>query len=125
MTRLDEGLRRVQRAYGQRGYVLERATYTPRPDDLTRRVAFEIRVEEGPQFRMGTVEFPGLVPGDAAGLLARWQLKAGDVFDASYPDRFMDEEIVPRIPRGARMPAIESRADQQNRVIHVRYVFGG
>lgn len=125
LTRLDDGLRRIQRAYGQRGYVLERATYTPGLDDLTRRAAFEIRVEEGPQFRMGTVEFPGLAPADAAGLLKRWQLKPGDVFDASYPDRFMDEEIVPRIPRGARMPAIESRADEQNRVINVRYVFGG
>jgi outer membrane protein assembly factor BamA len=125
LSRLDEGLRRVQKAYGQRGYVLEHATYTPRLDDKTRRVAFEIRVEEGAQFRMGTVEFPGLAPADTAGLMKRWQLKQGDVFDASYPDRFMDEEIVPRIPRGARMPAIESRADQQNRVIHVRYVFGG
>ncbi|HET7216697.1 MAG TPA: POTRA domain-containing protein [Vicinamibacterales bacterium] len=125
LARLEEGLRRAQRAYGQRGYVLERATYTPRLDDLTRRAVFEIRVDEGPQFKMGTVEFPGLAPADAAGLLKRWQLKPGDVFDASYPDRFMDEEIVPRIPRGARMPAIESRADQQNRTIHVRYVFGG
>jgi outer membrane protein assembly factor BamA len=125
LARLDDGLRRVQRTYGQRGYVLERATYTPRLDDLTRRAAFEIRIEEGLQFRMGSVEFPGLAPADAAGLLKRWQLKPGDVFDASYPDRFMDEEIVPRIPRGARLPAIESRADQQNRVINVRYVFGG
>lgn len=125
LSRLDDGLRRAQRAYGQRGYVLERATYTPRLDDLTRRAVFEIRVDEGPQFRMGTVEFPGLAPGDVAGLLQRWQLKPGEVFDASYPDRFMDDEIVPRIPRGARLPAIESRADEQKRVINVRYVFGG
>jgi len=125
LSRLDEGLRRAQKAYGRQGYVLERATYTPRLDDLTRRAVFDVRVDEGPQFRMGDVEFPGLAPADAAGLIKRWQLKPGDVFDASYPDRFMDEEIFPRIPRGARVPALESRADQQNRLVHVRFVFGG
>lgn len=124
-ARLDEGLRRVHRAYGRFGYVLERATFTPRPDDLTRRATFEIRVEEGPQFRMGTVEFAGLAATESAELLKQWQLKPGALFDASYPDQFMDEAIVPRVPRGARVPAVETRADQQNRLIHVRFVFGG
>jgi outer membrane protein assembly factor BamA len=123
VSKLDNGLRQLKKAYGKQGYIGQRATYAPRLDDGARKAVFAIKVEEGPQFRTGTIEFPGLAPADAETLAKKWQLRPGDVFDASYPDRFFLEEIRPRLPRTAKPPSIESRVDEPNRVVHVRFVF--
>jgi outer membrane protein assembly factor BamA len=124
VTRIDDGLRRVHAAYGKQGYIGQRATYVPRLEDVTRRAIFEIKVEEGLQFRAGSIAFPGLSAGDAALLAQRWQLKPGDVFDASYPDRFYAEEIRPRLPQGAKPPSMDMQVDEKTRVVNVRFVFG-
>jgi outer membrane protein insertion porin family len=122
-TLLEDGLRRVNRAYATRGYLIQRATYTPRLDDAERRVSFEIKAAEGPQFRLGNVEFVNLPPPDAAALRKAWRLNPGDVYDASYPDRFMKEEIQPRL-QGAKAPRAETTLDVKKAVVHVRFVFG-
>jgi hypothetical protein len=125
VSKLEEGLRRVQKAYGKQGHVLQRATYAPRLDEAARRAIFEIRIEEGRQFRAGTTTFPGLSAADAATLSKQWRLRPGDVFDATYPDLFLDEEIFPRLPRGAKPPVMESQIDAQKGVVNVKFVFGG
>jgi hypothetical protein len=86
---------------------------------------FEIKIEEGLQFRMGTITFGGLSESDAALLGRRWQLKPGEIFDASYYDKYYAEEIQPRLPRGSRPPSVETRVDEANRVVNIRFVFGG
>lgn len=85
MQRLDDGLRAFKRAYGKLGYIAHHAEYTARLDESSRTAAFEIRVTEGPQFRVGNVEFIGFTDADAATLRKSWQLAAGGVFDDSYP----------------------------------------
>ena len=54
---------------------------------------------DGPQFRMGTIEIAGVPPSDAANLQKRWKLNAGDVFDASYPAKFIADEVRPVLRR--------------------------
>jgi outer membrane protein assembly factor BamA len=124
VSQLDEGLRRVKSAYGKQGYVLQRAAYTPRLDDERRRAVFEVQIEEGPQFRFGTLTFPGLSPDGVADLTKRWRLKAGDVFDASYPAQFFMDQVQPRLRQGAARPTLQSQIDEQNHVVNIRYVFG-
>jgi outer membrane protein assembly factor BamA len=124
VTRIDDGFRRVRTAYAKQGYIAQRATYVPRLDDATRKAVFDIKVEEGLQFRAGAVAFPGLAARDAELLGKQWQLQPGDVFDATYPDRFYTEVIRPRLPPGAKPPAMESQVDEKNRVVNVRFVFG-
>jgi outer membrane protein assembly factor BamA len=122
---LEDGLRRVNRAYATRGYLIQRSTYTPRLDDANGRVSFEIKVAEGPQFRLGAVEFVNLPPPDAAALRKAWRLNPGDVYDSSYPDRFVKEEIQPRFPPAAKAPRAETTLDVKKAVVNVRFVFGG
>jgi outer membrane protein insertion porin family len=124
-SRLDDGLRRVQKAYGTQGYLQQRASYTPRLDDATRLAVFEVRIDEGPQFRFGALEFAGLAPDDAEALSKKWLLKPGDVFDDSYPAKFFAQEIRPRLRAGAKPPMLQTRVDAQKQVVNVRYVFGG
>ena len=125
VMRIDDGIRRVHAAYGKQGYIGQRATYAPRLDETTRKAVFEIKIEEGLQFRMGTITFAGLSESDAALLGKRWQLKPGEIFDASYYDKYYAEEIQPRLPRGSRPPGVETRVDEANRVVNIRFVFGG
>ena len=124
VSKLDESMRRVRSAYGKQGYVLYRADYTPRLDDEKKQVAFDVKIEEGQQFRFGTLTFPGLPPEAADTLSKRWRLKAGDIFDDSYPSRFYMEDIQPRLRQGAPRPSLQSQVDEQSRVVHIRYVFG-
>ena len=124
VSKLDEGLRRVRTAYGKQGYVLQHAAYTPRLDDETKRAVFDVRIDEGPQFRFGTLTFPGLSPDAAATLTKRWRLKAGDVFDASYPTQFFMDDIQPRLRQGTAPPRLQTQIDDQNRVVNIQYLFG-
>jgi outer membrane protein assembly factor BamA len=125
LTKLDDALRRIGRAYARHGYLVQRTTYTPRLDDSTRQVSFEMRVAEGPQFRLGTVDFVNLGPSDAAALRKVWRIGPGDVYDSSYPDQFTKEEVVPRIPRGAKLPRTETDLDIKKGIVNIRLVFGG
>lgn len=124
VDKLDDGLRRVQTAYGKQGYIQHRSSYEPRLDDQGRRATFDVKIEEGPQFRFGTVTFAGLPP-DAVALLTKlWQLKAGEVFDASYPTQFLFDNVLPRLRQGAASPRIQQQMDEPNRIVNVSYAFG-
>jgi outer membrane protein assembly factor BamA len=124
MTKIDAGLRTVRRAYGTKGYIRQASTYSPRLDEAARKAVFEIRIQEGPQFRYGTVEFVGFSDADAAALTKRWQPRAGDVYDDSYPLRFQREEIMPLMKRagGARRPMAETRSDASSTTVNIRFV---
>ena len=122
-SRIDAGLRRVRSAYKKQGYVLVTTSSTPRLDDTARRAVFEIRVEEGPQFRMGTLEFAGIPAGDAEKLKKKWQLKPGDVFDDSYPGKFQVEEVSQLRREESTRASLESHIDTDQRVVNLRFVF--
>ncbi len=98
--KFDKGLSDVQKAYGKHGHIQARTLSTPEFDDATPRVTFKIAVNEGPQYRMGTVEFKGFSSDDATTLGKKWGLKSGEVYDQSYAGRFFREgaiEIISRI----------------------------
>ena len=98
---------------------------TPEFDDAAAKVTFKIAVNEGPQYRMGTVQFKGFSADDAFILNKRWGLKSGDVYDQSYGSRYFRNdaaEMMTRIARerqaqGKPMPDISTveRPDRQDR----------
>jgi len=98
--KFDKGLNEVQKAYGKHGRIQADMNPTPEFDDAAPNVTFKIAVNEGPQYRMGTVEFKGFSPVDAALLAEKWGLKSGEVYDQSYAGRFLRvdaHEILSRI----------------------------
>jgi outer membrane protein assembly factor BamA len=123
LRQVDDGLIKIHSAYGKQGYVAFKATYEPRLDEATRRAVFEVRIDEGPQFRMGTLEFLGIAPSDAAAFAKRWRLKSGDVYDASYAQDFSSKDLAPRLPAGARYPTFQMETDATTRVVNVRFLF--
>ena len=98
--KFDKGLSDVKKAYGKHGYIQVQMSPTPEFEDGVTRVTFKIGVNEGPQYRMGQVEFKGFSPVDAALLAEKWTLKSGGIYDQSYAARFFRadaHEIVSRI----------------------------
>jgi|SRR5215213_1660766 len=87
--KFDTGLKEVQNAYGKHGHIQLRVNPTAEFDDGASKVSFKIAINEGPQYRMGTVEFKGFPAGDVATLTKRWSLKSGDVYDRSYAGEFL------------------------------------
>jgi outer membrane protein assembly factor BamA len=122
-ARIDAGIRKVEEAYGKQGYLLAHASYEPQLDDVQRRARFEVKMAEGPQFRMGTLQFAGITESDAATLHGKWRLKAGDVYDASYATRYQLEELSPLRTRSGGRASMEINIDRANRVVNLRVVF--
>ena len=108
--KFDKGKHEVEKAYGKQGYILAHLNSTPEFDDSTKQVTFKIAVNEGPQFHMGTIDFKGFSDTERSGLIENWKLKAGDVYDASYIDRFFREDARPVLSR-----VFQERRAAQNR----------
>ena len=90
--KFDRGIHEVERAYGTRGHIEANMNAVPEFDDSTLRVTFKIAVNEGPQYRMGNVEFTGVSESVATALKERWALKSGQIFDQSYVDKFFRQD---------------------------------
>jgi outer membrane protein assembly factor BamA len=90
-VQLETDLESVHKLYGTRGYML--ATVTPEPtfDDGSSTVAYKLVVHEGDLFHMGDLEITGLDSKTADRLEEAWDLKQSDVYDSSYPKRFIEK----------------------------------
>lgn len=115
VRRLDDGLRSVQRAYQQIGYLTMTAETRPALDDAERRVTFDVTLQEGPQFRMGAITVEQLTERQARDLTERWRIKPGDVFDGVYYREFVARETQ-RL--GGRLRA-DGRLDAAAAVVNV------
>jgi outer membrane protein assembly factor BamA len=114
--KFDKGLSEVKKAYGRYGHIQTHMEPTPEFDESTSKVTFKIAVNEGPQYRMGTVEFKGFSSDDAAVLGKNWALKSGEIYDQTYINRFFRDaarDITTRIAnerqsQGKSLPDIDT-----------------
>ena len=91
-VRIEKGLRAVVKRYGRTGHLKASIDAKQELDDAASRVSYKIAVKEGPQFKMGTLTIKGLEEADVTSLEARWKLKNGEVFDDTYPGRFLNDD---------------------------------
>jgi outer membrane protein insertion porin family len=127
--KFDKALHEVKQAYGNHGHIQARLDPTPEFDDAASKVTFKIAVNEGPQYRMGNVEFKGFSADAAATLGKKWNLKSGDVYDHSYAGRFLRNEareILSRIAnerqsQGKPLPKFDTLAkpDRQTLIVNL------
>ncbi len=70
-----------------------RLSAAPEFDDANRRVTYRFNVNEGAQYRMGTLFVTGLSERDTNDLKTRWQLLPREVYDASYINEFLQSGV--------------------------------
>jgi len=89
VEKIRSGLTALRDLYIRNGYVM----MVPVPNTQTGSdgtITLEFDIDEGPKFRMGSVEFTG--DRDVIEQLrAQWQIAAGDPFDAAYPEKFAND----------------------------------
>jgi len=88
-VQLEDDLGGISKVYGTRGYMQARLQPRFSFDDAARKVTAEVDVREGDQYRMGDLRMEGLNEASAQSLRKIWKLRAGDVYDTSYPGLFL------------------------------------
>ena len=117
VTKIETGLRQVRSAYRHLGYMQQRSTMTPRPDDATHRLVLDVTIVEGAQFRLGELAMTGMSDEDADALRKKWKLKAGDIYDDAYIQQFRSENGTP-----TRRLTLEPAIDPARKVIDLKIV---
>lgn len=85
---LASDLEQVHKLYGTKGYLFARVDAVPAMDDSNATVSYKLNVIEDDMYRMGDLSIEGLPEENATRMTAQWQMKKGDPFDDSYPQRF-------------------------------------
>jgi outer membrane protein assembly factor BamA len=97
---LASDLEAVQKLYGTRGYLAARVRSVPQMDDAQSTVSYELQVHEGDVYHMGELEIQGLDARTTARLVEGWKIRGGDVYDANYPQQFLNDtnHVIPLAP---------------------------
>jgi outer membrane protein insertion porin family len=126
-VKIANGLTRVRRAYGRKGYLAARVRPQMEFDDAARSVAYRFQVTEGPQYRMGDLTITGLDEAATNNLRGRWRLLPKEVYDEGYVEEFV-KKSVPEFQRdaaraGNAMPALkvvsQAKPDHDKLLVHV------
>lgn len=92
-SKIEKRLGFVEQAFGRKGHLAPRLKATPVFDDGSRSVTYKIEIQEGPQYRMGTLKIDGLSESTTNRLLVRWKLKSREVYDTFYLKEFLKQEM--------------------------------
>jgi len=91
--KIDKSWVGVYGVYGKKGHLRVRLKLDPVFDDTRRLVTYQVALTEGPQYRMGQVTIAGLPEDEARRVKDAWGLKAGEVFNTSYIDVFLEKVV--------------------------------
>jgi outer membrane protein assembly factor BamA len=123
---IDAGLGAVKRAYDTKGFI--DASLDPKIilDDATKLVRYDVTVAEGTQYHLAQVHFSGLPDGASKELLKKWQLKPGDIYNATYVSDFVKSVAMPTVLKmgiKTKGAAITSQRDKQTASVELYFVF--
>ena len=116
-VKFDKGIMDVMKAYGRQGHLEARVRPKPEFDDSAQKVTYKIEVLEGPQYRMGTLQFKGLKEIDARALRDAWKLRRGEIFDQGYLKEFYENEVGHALQRLFEERRSSGKPPQLNSVI--------
>lgn len=88
---LEKDLATIHQICGTRGYMDASAEAEVHTDDPKLTVLYVVSIVEGEIYKMGEVEIRGLDSQTTARLENDWTLRSGDIYDASYVGRFLEQ----------------------------------
>lgn len=83
----------VRNAYAHLGYLDLKLDPVPNFDDATKRVSYNVKIAEGPQYRMGKLVLTGLSMEGESRIRSAWKIQPGAVFDDSFYQEFVESGI--------------------------------
>ncbi|HEX7314162.1 MAG TPA: POTRA domain-containing protein [Pyrinomonadaceae bacterium] len=126
-VKIANGLGRVRKAYGRKGYIGARVRPETEFDDTARSVSYRFHITEGPQYYMGDLVIEGLDEVATNNLRGRWRLLHKEVYDEGYLEEFVKKSVTEFQRDAARagnaFPALkvvsQTKADHDKRLVHV------
>ena len=124
--KIDAGLAAIKRAYDTKGFI--DASVDPKIilAEGTMSVRYDVTVAEGAQYHLAQVRFSGLPEAATKELAKKWQLKPGDIYNATYVSEFVKSVAMPTVLKmGIKIKGISINAqrDKQPASVELNYVF--
>ncbi len=88
---IEAGLDRVRDEYGRLGYLDTKLEPRPVFDDAAQKVAYQVSVREGQQYRCGQLVLTGVSLAAEKLIRARWPIAKGEVFDKVKYEDFLSK----------------------------------
>ncbi|HKM84780.1 MAG TPA: POTRA domain-containing protein [Terriglobales bacterium] len=97
-VRLLRDIENVGKLYRSRGYMAVQIKPDAHLDDEKSTVHYELNIVEGDLYKMGELEILGLDTQAKARMQTAWTLRAGQPYNADYPQKFLYDtrDLVPR-----------------------------
>ena len=89
VTHLANSVAAAKDLYGTKGYMYAQVKSTATLDPGKQTAVFHLAIDEGPLYRMGKLELQNLDAQHEALVRHVWDMKEGDVYDASYAKTFL------------------------------------
>jgi len=86
---IEAGWDKIREEYAHRGFVEAKVDATPNYDDSAHTIAYNVKIEEGPQYKFGFLIITGLSVTAERHLREAWTVKPGDVFDKLTFENFL------------------------------------
>jgi outer membrane protein assembly factor BamA len=120
---LADDLQQIRKLYGTKGYLFAQVEAAPSLDDSAATVAYQLNVAEGDMYRMGELSIDGVPQENAQKMLAQWQMKKGDAYDSSYPQRFFSLMYRDFGLHGSYAVVPKEKIDRQEKVVNMALHF--
>jgi outer membrane protein assembly factor BamA len=123
--RLTAAWQQIELEYGHRGYLDSKVSPMPEFQDANGTVAYNVKIEEGPQYRMGELVITGLSVDSERALRNNWRLAPGQVFDKTFLDSMLAKLEKPTVAIFGDIPLHYAqmghwlRPNPQNHVVDV------
>jgi outer membrane protein insertion porin family len=92
-VKVDQAFRDIRKLYGRKGFLALKMNSVPEFDEQAQNVVYRMDVVEGPQFRMGRLSTRGFSESETNKINEKWELKTGEIFDASYWEEFWEKNV--------------------------------
>lgn len=116
---LKLGLEKVRKLYGTLGYMAARVDSEPDFDDAAGTVGYRLKVSEGEVYRMGDLDIRGVDSRTADRLAQTWNLRRGDAYNQSYPQRFADRSLKLLTSNVKWSVGVEEAVNDQDKTVDV------
>lgn len=122
---IQAGITRIESRMRHDGYLDVNSTSDRRINDAAKTVALTIRVDRGPQYVFGKLNIDGLDIISEPEIRKQWAMKAGQPFDADYPDYFLNRIREEGIFENLGQTNAVVKRDDENHTAEVTLIFRG